>query len=59
MKSLFPRKQKIKLTKACAICEKRKHLSAFHILPTGYLHSYCKPCLSLYMKHRYKVVSKS
>lgn len=59
MKSLFPRRLKIKLTKTCAICEKRKHPTAFHTLPTGYLHSYCKPCLALYMKHRYKVVSKS
>jgi hypothetical protein len=59
MKSLYPRRKQILFTKVCPICEKRKPSSAYYLLPTGYLHSYCKPCHSLYMKHRYKVVSKS
>lgn len=63
MKLLFPRKaQKSELTKVCPICEKRKRMEAFPVTnkAKGYLHSYCKPCLSLYGKHRYQTIkSKS
>lgn len=46
------------MSKPCAICKQRKPSSAFALLSkeTGYRHSYCKPCQSQYMKHRYKVL---
>ena len=57
MKLLFPRPSKLgNLTKVCAICEKKKPTASFFLLnkATGYRHSYCKPCLKLYMAHRYQ-----
>lgn len=61
MKSLYPRKPMSYvglMSKPCAICKQRKPSVAFALLSkaTGYRHSYCKPCQSLYMKQRYKVL---
>ena len=59
MKLLYPRKSRTSigmLTKVCAICEKRKPTASFYLMSkaTGYRHSYCKPCLKVYMNQRYE-----
>lgn len=62
MKSLYPRKKPTSarnlMAKVCAICEERKTLKSFHLLGNGYFHSYCKPCLSIYLADRYKKLKK-
>lgn len=53
--SVYPlRKKKPKSGyKCCAMCNKVKQEKQFHLLTGGNLHSYCKPCLSIYMRSRY------
>jgi len=41
-------------TKSCAICKNQKLHSEFNIIKSsGYLHSYCKPCLKNYRKEKF------
>lgn len=52
----YPRhKHEYVRTKCCAICREVKRTSQFNYLPAADdYHSYCRPCLSVYNKMKYR-----